>query len=162
MPKLSMKRSSRRGGKDGDSGQLLIEWPDSADAKPVEKPPESAVIPSATHTRRVTARLPVPRPLPEAVAAGHFGHDDDGLPIRPGALEVRVITERHAEKLVEMLASIDQASGTNPPEADRLRQALSAAIAAYAEDFGEQPARQLEAYARRQARLDNSPATFRR
>jgi hypothetical protein len=152
MPELAMKRSSRS---DGHSGQLLIDWPKPADAKPVAMPPEP-------HTRRVAARLPVPRPLPEAVAAGHFGYDDDGDPIRPGADEVRVITECHAEKLAEMLAALDQASGPNPFEADRLGQVFSAALADYAEDFGERPARRLEAYARRQARLDHSPRAFRR
>ncbi len=40
-----------------------------------------------------SSRLPVPRPLVSAVAAGVFGHDENGKPIRPKAHEVREITE---------------------------------------------------------------------
>jgi hypothetical protein len=105
--------------------------------------------------RRIIARLPVPKPLPSAVAAGHFGQDESGRPIKPGAMEVRVITERHAEKLIDISDSIQQASGSCiPGEADRLRGIFQSAIAAYAEDFGSQAARQLEAYVRREAGLD--------
>src|SRR5581483_7079026 len=50
--------------------------------------------------RSIPARLPVPKPLPEAVAAKRFG-EEDGKPVRPGPNEVRAITEQHAEKLIE-------------------------------------------------------------
>jgi hypothetical protein len=107
--------------------------------------------------RRIAARLPVPRPLPSAIAAGHFGQDEGGRPIRPGAHEVREITEHHAEKLIETLDSLQQASGSCiPGEATRLRELFDSGIAAYAEDFGHHAAAQLEAYVRRQAGLDPS------
>jgi hypothetical protein len=153
-----MTRSRRRSGKGGDPGQLLIDWPEGALGQPPEIPPEPAGQRPAVNARRVSARLPVPKPLPAAVAAGQFGQDDDGRPVRPGAQEVRVITERHAKKLVDLLAGIEQASGAcASAEADRLRRAFDSAIAAYAEDFGEQPAQQLEAYARRLARPNALP-----
>jgi hypothetical protein len=57
--------------------------------------PQSAPAPAGLvrhgKTRRVVARLPVPRPLPASIAAGRFGHDDDG-PVLPRADEVRAIT----------------------------------------------------------------------
>jgi hypothetical protein len=102
----------------------------------------------------VVARLPVPRPLPEAVAAGRFGLDDDQRPIRPGPDEVRAITEEHVEKLIDILRAIPE--GTPPDDsAHPLNQELHSAIAAYGEDFGPQAARRLEAYARRHASLDD-------
>jgi hypothetical protein len=107
--------------------------------------------------RRVLARLPVPKPLPSAVAAGHFGQDDRGRPIRPGAHEVRELTRRHAEKLIDILDSIQQASGSCvPSEAIRLRKLFGAGLSTYADSFGQHPADQLEAYVRRQAALDPS------
>jgi hypothetical protein len=103
--------------------------------------------------RRIAARLPVPRPLPAAIAAGHFGQDERGRPIRPGAQEVREITEHHAEKLIGMLDTLASApqNGT-----DALQAEFTAGIAAYAEDFGQHAADQLEAYVRHQAGLDSS------
>lgn len=89
--------------------------------------------------RRIIARLPVPHPLTAAVAAGHFGQDDDGTNVRPGPSEVRAITEQHAEHLIELLHGGDESQFQN-------------GIAMYAEDFGQRPAEQLEAYTRRQAR----------
>lgn len=106
-------------------------------------------------SRRVVARLPIPRPLPSAIAAGRFGQEENGKPVRPGAHEVREITERHAEKLIDILDSIQQASGSCvPAEASRLQSLFGSAIAAYAEDFGQHAADRLEAYVRRQASLD--------
>jgi hypothetical protein len=108
-------------------------------------------------SRRVVAQLPVPRPLPSAIAAGHFGQEDNGKPVRPGAHEVREITERHAEKLIDLLDSIQEAAGSCvPSEATRLRGLFDSALAAYAEDFGQHAAEQLEAYVRRQAELDST------
>jgi hypothetical protein len=107
--------------------------------------------------RRITARLLVARPLPSAVAAGHFGQDDRGRPIRPGAHEVREITRRHAEKLIDILDSIQQASGSCvPSEASRLRKLFAAGLSTYTDSFGQDAADQLEAYIRRQAALDPS------
>jgi hypothetical protein len=87
--------------------------------------------------------------------------DDDQLPIRPGPDEVRAITEEHAEKLIELLRAIperiDSGNDKHP-----LNNQLKSAIAAYAEDFGPQAARQLEAYARRQASLDDVESIPRR
>jgi hypothetical protein len=100
--------------------------------------------------RRISARLPVPRPLPSAVTAERFGQED-GKPVRPGAREVREITERHAEKLIDLLDSLASAPATGK---DALQTQFDAGVAAYGEDFGQQAADQLEAYARRQAGLD--------
>jgi hypothetical protein len=137
---------------------LLFDWPDAKASQPNA---EAAAGRIRRRRHEPAARIPVPKPLAEAVAAGHFGHDEEGHPIRPGSEEVRVITERHAEKLTDILAGIYQASGTNPPEADRLKQLLAAAIADYAEDFGDQAARQLEAYAQRQAKMRRSTGISR-
>jgi len=87
--------------------------------------------------RRIVARLPVPRPLPSAVTAGHFGREEDGRPVRPGPNEVRAITEQHADKLIDLLGSRDEVNFRH-------------GLARYAEDFGQEAADQLEAYTRRQ------------
>jgi hypothetical protein len=106
-------------------------------------------------SRRIPARLPVPAPLPSAIAAGRFGQEENGKPVRPGAHEVREITRRQAEKLIDLLDSIGQASGSCVPgEAIRLQDVFDSALAAYAEDFGQDATDQLEAYVRRQAGLD--------
>jgi hypothetical protein len=127
--------------------------PPAVEPTPTKSPAQAR---SPRNYARVIARLPVPKPLPSAVAAGHFGHDEGGRPIKPEPMEVRVITERHAEKLIDISDSIQQASGSCVPgEADRLRGLFQSAIAAYAEDFGEHAARQLEAYVHRQAGLDS-------
>jgi len=103
------------------------------------------------NSRRIVARLPVPRPLPSAIAAGHFGQEENGKPVRPGVHEVRAITERHAEKLIDLLDSIAIA----PADAkDPKLWQFMAGIADYAEVFGQHAALQLEAYIRRQAALD--------
>jgi hypothetical protein len=99
--------------------------------------------------RRVIGRLPVPKPLPHAVAAGHFGKDKNG-PVSPSANEVREITFNHAEKLIELL--VEQREASRGPEAHvtRLSGDIEEAVAKYAEDFGFAAAQQLLAYARRQ------------
>jgi len=104
-------------------------------------------------SRSAVARLPGPKPLASAIAAGHFGKDDDGRPVRPGSHEVRAITERHAEKLIELLDSMASARGNAK---DEFSASFTAGIAAYAEDFGPRAARQLEAYVCRQAGLDST------
>lgn len=89
--------------------------------------------------RRIVARLPVPRPLPSAVAAGRFGQEEDGRNVGPGPNEVRAITEQFAETLIDLLQT-------------REYEAFGNGLAKYAEDFGQHAADQLEAYTWRQAR----------
>jgi hypothetical protein len=86
-----------------------------------------------------SSRLPVPRPLASAVAAGVFGRYENGKPIRPKADEVREITEQHADRMMEMTDA-----------------ELSAAVTKYAEDFGPRPASQLERYVRRRRDAEHS------
>jgi hypothetical protein len=112
------------------------------------KTPNGLIAQGDLPRRRIFARLPVPRPLPGAVAAGHFGQDDNG-PVQPGHEEVRAITEQHAEKLINLLEGL--ANSRPGEEQDRLSKSYDLAIAAYAEDFGEHASRQLDAYVRRQA-----------
>ena len=81
--------------------------------------------------------------LPAAVAAGQFGVDENNRPIRPKPDEVRAITETFAENLVELLRTIERSA---PPGPDHGSQQLALALAAYAEDFGEDAARRLEVY----------------
>jgi hypothetical protein len=106
--------------------------------------------------RRAIARLPVPRPLAQAVAAGNFGQDERG-PVKPSADEVRKITENHAEMLIDLLCDQRQAERTGQ-EADRARISIDvqAAVMKYAEDFGDRAAEQLLAYCRRQNLIDES------
>jgi hypothetical protein len=106
-----------------------------------------------SQSRRIVARLPVPKPLPSAIAAGHFGQEENDRPVRPGAHEVREITERHAEKLIDLLDSLASAPANGK---DALQAQFDAGIAAYAEDFGQHAADQLQAYVKRQAGLDSS------
>jgi hypothetical protein len=102
--------------------------------------------------RTIVARLPVPKPLPSAVTAGNFGRDENGKPIRPGAHEVREITEQHAENLIDLLDSIASAPANSK---NALLESFQTGIAAYADDFGQLAAAQLEAYVTRQAGLDS-------
>jgi hypothetical protein len=103
--------------------------------------------------RRVTTCLPVPRLLPSAVSAGRFGQEENGRPVHPDPREVREITERHAEKLIELLDSLASAPANVK---DALQFQFDAGIAAYAEDFGQHAALQLQAYVTRQASLDST------
>jgi len=98
-----------------------------SDKPPIEPPVQKK------HARRVSSSLPVPMPLRSSVAAGVFGRDEHGKPIRPRADEVRSITEHEAERMFEL----------NDAE-------LSAAVTKYAQDFGPKAASQLERYVRRQ------------
>jgi hypothetical protein len=104
-----------------------------------------------TKPHNIIARLPVPKPLPSAVAAGQFGQDEEGKPIRPGRHEVREITECHAERLIDLLDALASAPATGK---DGIRSRFDAGITAYAEDFGQHAADQLAAYVKRQAELD--------
>jgi hypothetical protein len=119
---------------------------EEASSAPVKAKPQRR-----PHAERISTRLPVPRPLPSAIAAGHFGQEENGRPVRPGANEVRVITQRHADKLIELLDTLASAP-LNAREDTKAK--FAAGITLYAEDFGESAARQLEAYARRQAGMD--------
>jgi hypothetical protein len=121
-----------------------------------QRPVASAAAPTPRRPRRnsphrVTAHLPVPRPLACAIAAGHFGQEENGKPVRPGHREVREITLQHADKLVELLDAITVAPADRK---DDLGTQFDAGVAAYAEDFGPHAAEQLEAYVRRQAAHD--------
>jgi len=106
--------------------------------------------------RRVIARLPVPRPLAHAVAAGNFGQDDRG-PVNPSADEVREITQNLADTIIDLLADQRQAMPIGR-EADKTRidAGVQAAVQKYAEDFGDHAAEQLLAYCRRQNLINGS------
>jgi hypothetical protein len=112
--------------------------------------------------RRTCSRLPTPKPLPTRVAAGTFGRDDHGDPIRPSRDEIHAITEQHAEKLIDMMEQL-QAVGRSLhsphtdkarlyAERDRVKGLIRSAVTAYGEDFGQDAARQLERYAEREAK----------
>lgn len=158
-----------------DTRQLQIDWGSSLDggqpgigatpptttaARSVVTAPadETPAIPAPARSplprrRSVAACLPVPRPLPSAIAAGNFGQDEDGKPVRPGTYEIRDITERHADKLIDLLDAIAVAPANGK---DALQMQFDTGIAAYAEDFGQHAAHQLEAYVRRQASFEQS------
>lgn len=106
--------------------------------------------------------MPVPQPLPAAISNGHFGTDEHG-PIRPTPPEVRAITENHAERLLDLLDGLAEVENflANSQcsdrsrlyhERDRLVSSYKRAIAMYAEDFGEQAASRLNAYAQHRLR----------
>lgn len=94
--------------------------------------------------------LPVPRPLPSAVAAGRFGLEENGEPVCPSPREVREITEQHAEKLIGLLDSLAAAPPAGKPQ---LLELFQSGVKAYEEDFGSAAAVQFDAYVRRQAGL---------
>jgi hypothetical protein len=104
----------------------------------IRKPVVEPVSPSGPKRRHISSCLPVSRALCSAVKAGTFGQNERG-PICPSQMEVRAITEQHADKLIEMLDSSDDEHFRN-------------GLAQYAEDFGQKAANQLEAYARREHR----------
>jgi hypothetical protein len=104
--------------------------------------------------------MPNPTALLEAVGRAAFGVDEEGN-VNPGPEEVAEITEHHTERLVELLNRLQdiddrlaRASGDSRKPLYRQKdQALSAyqgALALYAEDFGQEAARQLDAWARHQ------------
>ena len=161
-----------------DPNQLLIEWnaPKAQEPSPAAAPsvstaanslsPPSTVAPRAatnsprrrprtasSHVERIVARLPVPRPAAASVAAGTFGHDDDGKPIRPQANEIRAITESLAERLVELLDAMKEIISNDARKA--MEEQFSQGITMYSLEFGERAALQLEAYVRRQSSLDD-------
>jgi len=120
--------------------------------------PEPA--PKTKISRKSPAVLPVPKPLPEAITAGHFGHED-GKPVRPTSTEVRIITENHAEKIIDLLNGLREAErhvargsdeARTGAECGRLRNEVKSAIDKYAASFGTEAGERLEAYCRRQQR----------
>ncbi len=126
----------------------------SAPAETTQRPSVDVPILSRPRPRegnRVLARLPVPQPLPSAVAAGHFGIGDDGKPVRPSAREVREITEQHAKKMIDLLDSL---AGASLSGKQTLLESFHSAAQAYADDFGSPAAGRLVAYVRRQAGLE--------
>jgi hypothetical protein len=110
---------------------------------------------------RVIARMPVPRPLADAVAAGHFGVDEKGKPINPSEDEVHAITRDHSELLIELFDSLASDGEKPHPQAPAVEQQIQSELARYAEDFGERATRQLEAYCRRQAKTRQSDSPSR-
>jgi hypothetical protein len=114
--------------------------------------------PRSIASGRIVARLPVPKPLPEAVAAGDFGTDEQGRVIQPSPAEVREITANHAEQLVAVMDDLRREGKAEPKE---LTERYESGIAAYASSFGERAAAQLDAYVRRQARSDHATPTWR-
>jgi hypothetical protein len=97
----------------------------------------------------VVARLPVPRPLPEAVATGQFGMSENGRPINPSPAERHEITAKHAEALIDLIVQAQRADSTHRQQ---LKVQYLSGIAAYSSSFGQRAAAQLDAYVRRQAR----------
>jgi len=152
------RRLVRRG---SNPKQLTIDWnPAAPEILPCLPVHEAPVEPKVAQVKsraagRYGGRLPVPRPLADAVAAGCFGTDERGRPIRPEADEVRAITEALADQLIDMLCATKLRLG-KPAFRDSLPEAFGMLIAAYRQDFGERAAQQLEAYAHRQASLDES------
>jgi hypothetical protein len=108
--------------------------------------------------RSVEIDLPVPAPLPAAVAKGVFGTDDNDDPIDPSEEEVHEISMQHGEQLSEVLQELDAvnkrlaAQPSNREELIRHKERLTCQkqgmLALYAEDFGEAAARHLESWAR--------------
>jgi hypothetical protein len=118
--------------------------PVTAEARRSEPSPALSDVPSSARSSRIVPRLPIPRPLTDAVRAGRFGLDEQNRPIRPDSDEVADITVNHAEKLLDLLGPGTEAQ-------------YAAALAAYAEDFGPRPAAQLDAYVRRLDREGEQP-----
>ncbi len=128
-------------------------------AQPTEAHGADIAIPiSKRKPSRLSSVMPVPKPLPHAVRAGHFGHGEDGKPVTPDPDEVRAITERHAERIMELLDRLDATDrsielpctdkGRLYAERDRMNALILTAVKVYAEDFGEPAAKQLERYTR--------------
>jgi hypothetical protein len=120
--------------------------------------PDAQPDPATTHADRVIARLPAPRPLPQAIAQGRFGYDEHG-PVSPSPDEVREITEAHADVLKELVADVTEAErrGLGAESIAERSERVTDAVGKYAEDFGDRAAARLLAYARRQAVLEDAP-----
>ena len=122
-----------------------------ADTAPPSRQPDT---PTTSRVRRVVATLPVPRPLPAAVTAGHFGREANGKPVNPSAAEVRAITEIHAERIIDLLHGLKEVERSLASsqcgdrarleaESNRLQETVRAAVELYAGSFGQEPAARL-------------------
>lgn len=116
--------------------------------------------PAHRQPRRSPVVLPAPKPLPEAIKAGHFGKQENGKPVHPSPREVRAITEQHAEKIIDLLDALRQAErhfargsdeARTGAECVRLKNEIKTGIDKYAASFGPEAGERLEAYCRRQA-----------
>ncbi len=152
-----------------DSGSFRTPVVDLADDAFLPESADSTTTPSDTliaapagpDAAGVIARMPVPRPLRHAVAAGIFGVDEDGRPISPSPDEVHEITARHGELLAELIGELLEADRRESPAAQTRRDALDAAVAKYAEDFGQRAADRLLDRVRRQSPHDEAKARGR-
>ena len=90
MPFMHHQRSD-------DSRQMLIDW----SASERHENPLPTLSGQGGKFRR-SSRLPVPRPLRTAVTVSVFGQEENGKPVRPSCEEVRAITERYAERMIDM------------------------------------------------------------
>src|SRR5205085_2417945 len=92
-------------------------------------------------SRRLSGRLPMPRPLPTPVARGVFGFDDHGEPVRPCRDEIQAITEQHAEKLVALFDQLHQVahslqlSCTDKGRLHRERQRIKGLVRAALDEY---------------------------
>lgn len=130
----------------GSRSGIAIPPTSSAPSTSPDAPMSKSVAARSPAKRRTSTGLPVPKPLPSAVAAGHFGHDD-GAPIRPGRAEVRAITEQHADRMIELLHEMNVGGTGREPSQSR----YAAALSAYAESFGQAAADRLDAHVRHEA-----------
>lgn len=136
--------------REGPAVAALVKRPEPSAARRRQR--ETLQVERATHRRRISSRIPVPRPLPEAVTAGHFGHDAAGKPIRPSADEVRNITETHADTLMNLLIEQHQAdSAGTAADRERWMKGYEAGLAKYAESFGQPAAERLRSHVQRLA-----------
>src|SRR5882724_3277408 len=145
--------------------EVEIQKPLSQETLPGIPVVADASTPTTTvRARRSPVVLPVPKPLPTAIGRGHFGEDENG-PIRPTAQEVRAITENHTERLIGFLDGLQEVNAllNNSQcsdrarlfhEKDRLLSGYQGALAMYAEDFGQNAANRLDAWARHQQRKE--------
>lgn len=168
-----------------DSPPLVIETPavqlpspaKSADtSNPIEQgcePPTVYEEPELTASMPAWDQMPVPKPLPNAVAAGVFGITEEG-PIDPDEEEAHAITEEHARELATCLADLQAVedglrNGEDPRtrrvpkteeartklaeflarEEQRLKQTYGDALAAYAGGFGDDATQVLDLWVRK-------------
>ncbi len=177
----------RRWGKDtragGDPKQLALDWSASNSVLPAATDPtpdivvvsaEEPVIPAGgeiapTRPIRRASRRPekgivrgcrFPSPFPPLLPPDGLAMTRRATLIHPSADEVRAITENQADKLIDMLDALVAVPG-RPATATSLPALFQSILIAYAQDFGDHAARQLEAYARRQSSLDESSRTAR-
>jgi hypothetical protein len=139
----------------------------ASDTQPTDDARQSKTM----RTHRSPTVLPAPKPLPEAITAGHFG-EENGKPVNPTPAEVRAITENHAEKIIDLLEGLKEVErslaspqcsevGRLGSECNRLKKQVKSAVEKYAASFGQEAAEKLEAYVRRQALTRDAPARSR-